>query len=95
MFELLVVTSTDQAAHVHTLSHAWYNAPVNGMPQYPPPAPSRGILGDMTIIISIAPGPLGAIIIQLKSNSLFSTYSVSWRNIGDLIAFMLLLLYMT
>ena len=46
-----------------------YYAPVNGMPQYPPPAPSRGILGDLTMIISIAPGSEQ----YLKSNPLFST----------------------
>ena len=45
------------------------NAPVNGMPQYPPPAPSRGIVGDLTFVISIAPG----LEQYLKSNPLFST----------------------
>ena len=44
------------------------SALVNGMPQYPPPAPSRGILGDLIMIISIAPGSEQ----YLKSNPLFS-----------------------
>ena len=61
-----------------------YNALVNGMPQYPPPGPSRGILGDLTMIISIAPGSEQ----YQKSNPLFSILG----NMGDLIAFMLLLL---
>ena len=46
-----------------------YYAPINGVPQYPPPAPNWGILGDLTMIISIAPGSEQ----YLKSNPLFST----------------------
>ena len=33
-----------------TLYGTFNNAPVNGMPQYPPPASSRGILGDYIIV---------------------------------------------
>ena len=59
------------------LSSISTNAPVNGMPQYPPPAPSRGILGDLTII-SIAPGSEQ----YLKSNPLFSTKCVLGEHRG-------------
>ena len=55
-----------------------YYAPVNGMPQYPPPAPSRGILGDLTMIISIAPGSEQ----YLKSNPLFSTQCILGEHRG-------------
>ena len=69
---LYMLTKHRDIVHAQTVSclgKIVHYAPVNGMPQYPPPAPSRGILGDLTLIISIAPGSEQ----YLKSNPLFST----------------------